>query len=578
MDRALRPGRPRHARAARREGRERRRDDARAGRRIACRPGSRSRPRRASGTCERDRRLPDGLEDEVAAALAALEERAGKRLGDADDPLLVSVRSGARESMPGMMDTVLNLGLNDESVEGLAARTDNPRFAWDAYRRFVQMFANVCRGIPGEALEAAIAARKRVGRRRADDVELGEDDLRGLVDDFKAIFTERTGEAFPQDPAEQLRQAIRAVFDSWLGKRAATYRRINHIPDDWGTACNVQQMVFGNKGDTSCSGVAFCRDEVTGAPEPSGDFLVNAQGEDVVSGVRTPRDLAADGRRDAGRARRAAADPAHARGALPRHAGHGVHRRGGAPVHAADAQREAAGAGRGALRGRRGRRGAARRAARRWPRSTRRALDALLHPTFDPHARRSTCSPRASPPRRARPRARSCSRRTTRSTGRSAAAPWCSSARSPRPTTCTASSPRRGSSPPRAARPRTPRSSRAGWASRASPAPSALRIDLEARELRVGDTTLREGDLIAIDGSTGRVTADDVPLSERRGRPQPRHASWAGRTRSAGSACAPTPTRPRTRARRASSAPRGSACAGPSTCSWPPTASRRCRR
>ena len=189
-----------------------------------------------------------------------------------------------------MMDTVLNLGLNDESVEGLAARTENPRFAWDAYRRFVQMFANVCRGIPGEQLERAIAARKESAG-VSEDVELSEDDLRALVDDFKAIYRDETGEDFPQDPQEQLRLAIRAVFDSWLGKRAATYRRINHIPDDWGTACNVQQMVFGNKGDTSCSGVAFSRDEVTGAPEPSGDFLVNAQGEDVVSGVRNPSDL-----------------------------------------------------------------------------------------------------------------------------------------------------------------------------------------------------------------------------------------------------------------------------------------------
>jgi pyruvate, orthophosphate dikinase len=237
-----------------------------------------------------DRREPEGLADEVANALRTFEERAGKRLGDPDDPLLVSVRSGARESMPGMMDTVLNLGLNDRSVEGLAARTENPRFAWDAYRRFVQMFANVCRGIPGERLEKAIAARKEAAG-VCDDVELSTDDLRTLVDDFKEIYTGETGEAFPEDPADQLRQAIRAVFDSWLGKRAATYRRINHIPDDWGTACNVQQMVFGNKGDTSCSGVAFSRDEVTGAPEPSGDFLVNAQGEDVVSGVRNTLDI-----------------------------------------------------------------------------------------------------------------------------------------------------------------------------------------------------------------------------------------------------------------------------------------------
>src|SRR5215204_845050 len=238
-----------------------------------------------------DRVEPAGLADEVTVALRALEERAGKRLGDPDDPLLVSVRSGARESMPGMMDTVLNLGLNDASVEGLAARTGNARFAWDAYRRFVQMYGNVCRGIPGERFEAAIAETKRAAGVELD-VELGQEDLRALVGAFKEIYAAETGEPFPQDPAEQLRVAIRAVFDSWLGRRAVTYRRINHIPDEWGTACNVQQMVFGNKGETSCSGVAFSRDEVTGAPEPSGDFLVNAQGEDVVSGVRTPQDLA----------------------------------------------------------------------------------------------------------------------------------------------------------------------------------------------------------------------------------------------------------------------------------------------
>jgi pyruvate,orthophosphate dikinase len=236
-------------------------------------------------------REPEGLAEQVAAALEVLEAQAGKRLGDRENPLLVSVRSGARESMPGMMDTVLNLGLNDRSVEGLAARTGNPRFAWDAYRRFVQMFANVCRGIPSARLEAAIAERKRAAGVR-EDTALSEADLRALVGELRRIYELETGEAFPDDPAEQLRQAIRAVFDSWLGRRAVTYRRINHIPDEWGTACNVQQMVFGNKGETSCSGVAFSRDEVTGAPEPSGEFLVDAQGEDVVSGVRTPRDLA----------------------------------------------------------------------------------------------------------------------------------------------------------------------------------------------------------------------------------------------------------------------------------------------
>src|ERR1700754_2726112 len=238
-----------------------------------------------------DKQEPDGMAEQVEAALERLQEQAGKRLGDDEDPLLVSVRSGARESMPGMLDTVLNLGLNDASVQGIARATENERFAWDSYRRFVQMFGNVSRGIPGEAFEDAIQEAK-AERGVKEDTELDVDALKELTDRFKTLYTEHTDEEFPQDPQEQLRLAIRAVFDSWTGNRAVEYRRINRIPDDWGTAVNVQQMVFGNKGDTSGSGVAFSRDEVTGAPEPSGDFLPNAQGEDVVSGVRTPRDIA----------------------------------------------------------------------------------------------------------------------------------------------------------------------------------------------------------------------------------------------------------------------------------------------
>jgi pyruvate, orthophosphate dikinase len=227
---------------------------------------------------------PEGLDSQVADALRRLEEATGKRFGDEDDPLLVSVRSGARESMPGMLDTILNVGLNDRSAVGLARATQNERFAWDSYRRLVQMFGNVVCGVPGSRFEDAIARVKRdVGV--ASDAELSVDALRTLVDEFKGFYE------FPSDPRDQLAQAIRAVFDSWSGERAVQYRRISRIPDDWGTAVNVQQMVFGNKGDTSATGVAFSRDEVTGAPEPSGDFLVNAQGEDVVSGVRTPRDI-----------------------------------------------------------------------------------------------------------------------------------------------------------------------------------------------------------------------------------------------------------------------------------------------
>src|SRR3954469_10866816 len=231
-----------------------------------------------------DRTEPEGLADQVAEALDGLQEQAGKKLGDDDDPLLVSVRSGARESMPGMLDTVLNLGLNDESVEGLARATDNERFAWDSYRRFVQMFGNVSRGVPGERFEDVIAEIKQ-DRGVKQDTELDVDALKQLVARFKDLYD------FPQQPQEQLEQAIKAVFGSWSGKRAVQYRRLNRIPEDWGTAVNVQQMVFGNKGETSATGVAFSRDEVTGEPEPSGDFLVDAQGEDVVSGVRNTRPL-----------------------------------------------------------------------------------------------------------------------------------------------------------------------------------------------------------------------------------------------------------------------------------------------
>src|SRR3954452_6361509 len=238
-----------------------------------------------------DRNEPEGLDEQVAQALERLEEQAGKKLGDDDDPLLVSVRSGARESMPGMLDTVLNLGLNDTSGEGLAKATDNERFAWDSYRRFVQMFGNVVRGIEDDVFEDAIQEAKSAKGVKVD-TELDAGDLRTLAGAFKERFEQETGEPFPEEPREQLRQAIRAVFNSWNGERAVAYRRAEGIPDDWGTAVNVQQMVFGNKGDTSGSGVAFSRDFATGAPGLSGDFLVNAQGEDVVSGNRSTLDIA----------------------------------------------------------------------------------------------------------------------------------------------------------------------------------------------------------------------------------------------------------------------------------------------
>src|SRR5438445_8208722 len=234
----------------------------------------------------REGRFPDGLMQESEEHLRRLEEGMGKRLGDEKDPLLVSVRSGAKFSMPGMMDTVLNLGLNDRSVTGLASQTKNERFAWDAYRRFVQMFGKIVLDIDGEKFEERLDEAKRRKGEGAKDTNLDEEDLRKLTEEFKSIVRKETGEEFPQDPRRQLEQAIEAVFRSWNGKRAVDYRRQNKISDDLGTAVNVVAMVFGNMGEDSGTGVAFTRDPATGEKRPYGDYLPNAQGEDVVAGIR----------------------------------------------------------------------------------------------------------------------------------------------------------------------------------------------------------------------------------------------------------------------------------------------------
>ncbi len=237
------------------------------------------------------KQFPEGLAEEVADHLAALEEKAGKKLGQADNPLLVSVRSGAKFSMPGMMDTVLNLGLNDESVQGLAAQTGDERFAFDAYRRFIQMFGKVVMEVDGQLFEDAISAE----REKADvsfDNELSAEDLKELVGTFKQILEREAGRSFPDDPREQLDMAIAAVFGSWDAPRAVTYRRHYNISDDLGTAVNVVMMVFGNMGDDSGTGVAFTRNPSTGEKEIFGDYLVNAQGEDVVAGIRKTKKLA----------------------------------------------------------------------------------------------------------------------------------------------------------------------------------------------------------------------------------------------------------------------------------------------
>jgi pyruvate,orthophosphate dikinase len=230
---------------------------------------------------------PEGLEEEVEEHLRDLESAMSKRLGDADDPLLVSVRSGAKFSMPGMMDTVLNLGLNDDSVQGLAKQSDNDwRFAYDSYRRFVQMFGKIVMGIPGDAFEHKLDEYKARKGEGATDTDLDADDLKALLGDFRAIYKENVGSDFPQDPREQLRLAVEAVFKSWNGKRAIDYRRQNKISDDLGTAVNVVAMVFGNRGMDSGTGVAFTRDPATGEKVAYGDYLPNAQGEDVVAGIR----------------------------------------------------------------------------------------------------------------------------------------------------------------------------------------------------------------------------------------------------------------------------------------------------
>jgi pyruvate,orthophosphate dikinase len=236
------------------------------------------------------KQVPAGLDEEVEEHLRLLEEKTGKRFGDPTDPVLLSVRSGAAVSMPGMMDTILNLGLTDQTVEGLARTTGNARFAYDSYRRLIQMFGEVVDGIDGQRFEERLAELKRTKGVQAD-TDLDADDLRGLIESFKAIYEAEMGAGFPQDPREQLRRAIGAVFESWETPRAQVYRRAHEIPDDLGTAANVVQMVFGNKGETSGTGVAFTRDPSTGEHGLYGEFLANAQGEDVVAGIRTPEPI-----------------------------------------------------------------------------------------------------------------------------------------------------------------------------------------------------------------------------------------------------------------------------------------------
>lgn len=243
--------------------------------------------------------FPDSVRAEVAQGIAHIEAITGKTFGDATDPLLVSVRSGARVSMPGMMDTVLNLGLNDQTVEGLASASGDERFAWDSYRRFIQMYSDVVLGLDHGAFEEALEIAKE-DKGFTLDTELSAADLKALVAEFKGLVEQQQGKPFPQDVHDQLWGAIGAVFGSWQSDRAKVYRRLNDIPGSWGTAVNVQAMVFGNMGDTSATGVAFTRDPSTGHNAYYGEFLINAQGEDVVAGIRTPQYLTKAARDEAG--------------------------------------------------------------------------------------------------------------------------------------------------------------------------------------------------------------------------------------------------------------------------------------
>ncbi|NBK91784.1 pyruvate, phosphate dikinase [bacterium 1XD21-13] len=236
------------------------------------------------------KQISEEIKEQIFTALAQLEELQGKTFGDTEDPLLVSVRSGARASMPGMMDTILNLGLNDEAVEGFARKTGNPRFAYDSYRRFIQMFSDVVMEMSKTFFEGILDEIKEAKGAKFD-TDLTADDLKEVIARYKAIYKEKMGEDFPQDPKVQLMEAVKAVFRSWDNERAIVYRRMNDIPGDWGTAVNVQAMVFGNMGDTSGTGVAFTRNPATGEKGIFGEYLINAQGEDVVAGIRTPQPI-----------------------------------------------------------------------------------------------------------------------------------------------------------------------------------------------------------------------------------------------------------------------------------------------
>ena len=297
--------------------------------------------------------VPAEINEQMLTALKTLEERMGQKLGDPGDPLLVSVRSGAKFSMPGMMDTILNLGLNDETVKSLAAKSNNPRFAYDCYRRFIQMYGNVVLEVSKHDFDEVFDGQKKKAKAKLD-TELTADDLQQVIVGYQKLVQKKTGKPFPQDAMEQLQGARDAVFRSWFNDRAKHYRKMNQIPDDLGTAVNVQAMVFGNMGETSATGVGFTRNPATGEKKFYGEFLENAQGEDVVAGIRTPHPISELETWNAAVYTQLRDITSMLEKALSRHSGFRVHHSGRQAVHAADPQRQAHGPGRGAHRRRNG--------------------------------------------------------------------------------------------------------------------------------------------------------------------------------------------------------------------------------
>ncbi len=287
---------------------------------------------------DNDKSFPEGMWEQVKEGLQKIEEKVGKKFGDPQNPLLVSVRSGAAFSMPGMMDTVLNLGLNEETVQGLAAQTGDLRFALDAYRRFASLFGEIVMGVAHEKFER-VMDRYKAQTSGGRDTDLKPEHLRDIIAAEKQIIVAEQ-HAIPEDPYEQLRVAIAAVFNSWMGRRAIDYRRVNRIPDSLGTAVNVQAMVFGNMGEGSGTGVAFTRNPSTGKKELYGEYLLNAQGEDVVAGTRTPNPISQLKKGTAESLRRVRVDHRPAGEALSRHAGLRIHHRARQALDAANAHRQ----------------------------------------------------------------------------------------------------------------------------------------------------------------------------------------------------------------------------------------------